>query len=232
MDADPSLCVCGWGSVMPAVAVTRAEFGDVARLARVVAAAVFDLPVSAFLIPDEDDRRRVSAEAARLVYLWPALAGGIVWCTADRMAVAGWLRHNPGQAYEPHPQAAAELRRLVGRWYPRFQRLAEMLHEAHAPLLHLPHDRLSVLAVHPDRQHRGGGTALLAAYHEHLDAIGRPAYLDAAGPELVGFYARLGYTEIGEVIRLPNRVTLHPMWRPATPPADDAAPVDIEGREG
>ncbi len=119
---------------MAPVAVTRAEFGDVARLARVVAVAVFDLPVSGFLIPDEDDRRRVSAEVARLVYLWPALAGGVLWCTADRMAVAGWLRHNPGRVAEPHPQAAVELRRLVGRWYPRFERLAELLHEVHAPL--------------------------------------------------------------------------------------------------
>ncbi len=216
---------------MAPVAVTRAEFGDVARLARVVAVAVFDLPVSGFLIPDEDDRRRVSAEVARLVYLWPALAGGVLWCTADRMAVAGWLRHNPGRVAEPHPQAAVELRRLVGRWYPRFERLAELLHEVHAPLLGLPHDRLAVLAVHPDRQCRGGGTALLAAYHEYLDGIGRPACLDAAGPELVGFYRRFGYAEIGDPVRLPNRATLHPMWRPPTTHPDDAAPVDVDGRE-
>ncbi len=211
------------------VAVTRAEFGDVARLARVVAAATFDLPVSQFLIPDEDDRRRMSGEVARMVYLQPALAGGALWCSADRMAVAGWLRHNPGRAAEVHPQAGSELRRLTGRWYPRFQRLAELLGEVHAPLADLPHDRLSVLAVHPDRQRHGCGAALLDGYHEHLDAIGRPAYLDAAGPELVGFY---GYVEIGDPVRLPNRATLHPMWRLPTPHGDVALPVWVEGKEG
>src|SRR5207248_3509629 len=90
-----------------AIAVSRAEFGDMNRLARLVAAALFSLDLSAFLIPDEDDRRRVSAEVARLIYLQPALSNGVVWCTADRTGVAAWVRHNPRRTVaEPDVQAA------------------------------------------------------------------------------------------------------------------------------
>ena len=213
--------VAGLGVGGLAVAVTRAEFGDVTRLARVVASAVFDVRVSAFLMPDEDDRRRVSAEVARMLYVYPALSAGALWCTADRLAVAGWLRVNPDRPVPAAAQEATELRRLVGRWFPRFERLAEMLAEVHATVADVPHDRLTVLAVHPDRQRRGVGSALLAAHHAYLDGIGRPAYLDAAGPELVGFYARFGYVEVGDPVRLPNRATLHPMWRTPTPTGEE-----------
>jgi len=205
------------GSLVPDVAVSRAEYADVYQLAAVLACALFDLRVSAFLIPHVDQRRRMLPQIVSLAYLQPALADGVLWCTGDRTAAAAWLCHSPGQPHQPDPQVQAALSQVTGRWYPRLQRFDELLAEAHAPFLEIPHDFLGVLGVYPDLQRQRAGTALLAAYHRHLDSIGRPAYLQAVQLELIGFFQRFGYVETGHIITLPNHATVHPMWREPQP---------------
>jgi|SRR2546429_2323674 len=159
---------------MPDLAVSRAEYADVHQLAAVLACALFELRGSAFLIPHVDQRRRMLPEIVSLTSLQPALVDGVLWCTGDRAAAAAWLCLNPGLLHQPDPQVQAKLSQVMGRWYPRLQRLDELLAEAHAPFLAIPHDFLGVFGVYPDFQRQGAGAALLAAHHRHLDAIGRP----------------------------------------------------------
>jgi ribosomal protein S18 acetylase RimI-like enzyme len=191
-------------------AVSRAEHADIDALAAVITAALFDHPLSLFLVPDRGDRHRIYPQLARLVFLEPALSAGIVWCTADRTGVAAWVRINPARSTDPDPHTVAQLRQLTGRWYPRLARLLE--EQAADPVV--PHDRLAMLAVHPDHQRHGLGAALLTAHHTHLDVVSRPAYLDAASPDLVAYYERFGYHELGQLVRLSQQAVLRAMWRP------------------
>ena len=80
-----------------------------------------------------------------------------------------------------------------------------------------PHDRshayLSFIAVHPDHQGTGVGTALLDHRLADLDAAGRPAYLEASTPRNAALYERLGFQRLPETIDLPGGPSLYPMWR-------------------
>jgi len=73
------------------IAVTRAEAEDVDQLAKVIAAAFHDLNASRFLIPDDDDRRKIYAGFFKLVYIEPGVQEGVVHRTADSLACAVWL---------------------------------------------------------------------------------------------------------------------------------------------
>jgi hypothetical protein len=73
------------------VEVTLAEPEDIDQLSRVIAAAFHDLSASRFLIPDEDDRRKMYPEFFKLVYVKPGVMNGVVHRTADSLACAVWL---------------------------------------------------------------------------------------------------------------------------------------------
>ena len=71
------------------------------------------------------------------------------------------------------------------------------------------------LAVRPDRQNVGIGSALLDRHHSRLDRAGIPAYLEANDPRNRDLYLRHGYTAVGD---------------PA--PRRTAAVADVEGAHG
>jgi GNAT superfamily N-acetyltransferase len=77
----------------------------------------------------------------------------------------------------------------------------------------VPHEHLAILAVRPDRQHRGIGTALMSARHAVLDHDGTPAYLEASDSARRGIYCTRGYTDHGEAIHLPHGPRMDPMCR-------------------
>jgi GNAT superfamily N-acetyltransferase len=82
--------------------------------------------------------------------------------------------------------------------------------DAHHPMD--PHHYLAFLAVHPDEQGHGIGSALLDRHHARLDRAGIPAYLEANDPRNRDLYLRHGYVCRSE-IRLPDGPPLWPMWR-------------------
>ena len=70
------------------------------------------------------------------------------------------------------------------------------------------------LAVRPDRQHQGIGTALLTAHHAALDSQGIPAYLEASDERTRRLYPAHGYVLRPDApIRLPDGPEMWPMWR-------------------
>ena len=77
-----------------------------------------------------------------------------------------------------------------------------------------------MLAVSPQRQRQGTGTALLRAYHQMLDHEARvPAYLEASDLRTRQFYLRNGYTDHGRPIQLPDGPLMYPLWRQCRPTA-------------
>jgi GNAT superfamily N-acetyltransferase len=184
----------------------------------VLAAAFRDGAVARWLEPDEQTRHRLSEGYFSLI-VRDVLAGGQVAVvttddgpSADRRydGVGLWMHHprpgeEPGEASEtatsalPLPPDVAE----------RLGILREML-DARRPVD--AHAYLAYLAVHPTRQGRGIGSALLARRHAVLDVIGEPAYLEADDPRNRDLYLRHGYVD-DDPIHLPDGPPLWPMWR-------------------
>lgn len=190
--------------------VIRAESADLEALSQVVADAFHDLDPSRWLIADQAVRRKVFPGYFRL-YVEHAMAHGVVQTTDDRAAVALWLPDDGDEA-DPPAHYDARLRAATGRWIERFLAFDQALEERHPS--GVVHHHLALLAVRPDRQGRGTGTALLRSYHDFLDRDARaPAYLEASDLRTRRIYLRHGYADHGPPIRLPGGPMMYPMWR-------------------
>ncbi|MFK3984090.1 GNAT family N-acetyltransferase [Micromonospora sp. NPDC050397] len=194
---------------MSAPVIERAEPAEARVLGELVAEAFQPLAACAWLVPDVRARRRILAEDFHIL-VEHALEWGLVETTADRRAVAVWLPA-VGETLPPPTDYDKRLVAACGEWSDRF-RLLDELFEANHP--HQPHHHLAFLAVAPDRQRTGLGSALLRHRHTWLDERGMPAYLDASSADSRDLYARHGY-RAGEPFRLPDGTPFWPMWRPA-----------------
>ena len=75
-----------------------------------------------------------------------------------------------------------------------------------------PHLLLQLLAVVPEAQGRGIGSALMRPVFERADRDGVPAYLEATSERNRALYERHGFVFRGP-ITVPGGPTLHAMWR-------------------
>jgi GNAT superfamily N-acetyltransferase len=201
-------------SIPPAGQVVPADAADLDTLSQVIADAFHDLPPSRWLIADPDARRRIFPGYFRL-YVDHAMASGTVHTTPDRSAVALWLR--VGEHPDDQPDGyGARLSSATSPWTGRFAAFDTALDQHHPA--GVPHHHLAILAVRPDRQSQGTGTALLRAYHQILDNAGMPAYLEAADLRTRQIYLRHGYTDHGPPIQLPDDgPQMYPMMREGHP---------------
>jgi GNAT superfamily N-acetyltransferase len=190
--------------------VERAEKRDTAVLSQVIANAFHDLAVSQWLVPDEDARDEIFPAYFRL-YVEHAMDTGTVLTTPGRDAAALWLPAGPDGPADPPDGYPERLAAVTGPHLDRFRALDEAF-DAHHP--HgVAHQHLAILAVRPDRQQLGIGTALLHARHAILDRDQTPAYLEASDLDKRGIYLRHGYTDHGPPIRLPDGPMMYPMLR-------------------
>jgi GNAT superfamily N-acetyltransferase len=191
--------------------VVRADEADIGVLSQVIADAFYYLAVSQWLIPDPDARRAILPCYFRL-FVEHAITAGIAHTTADRTAAALWI---PVGMQGPRPPGdyGPRLAAATGRWLSRFEAFDATLDHCHPA--GLVHHHLAILAVDPDRQGQGTGTALLRAHHAVLDRDGLYAYLEASGSDTRRIYQRHGYADHGTVIQLPDGgPQMHPMVRP------------------
>ncbi len=189
--------------------IITATSADLDILSNVIAEAFSELPPSPWLIPDEAARRRVFPGYFR-IYLEHALAAGTVQTTPGRDAAALWIPAGQRLPEPPHGYAA-QLLTATAPWTPRFREFDEILEQAHPT--GTPHQHLAILAVRPDRQGHGTGTALLDAWHHVLDDARLPAYLEASSRRNHDLYLRHGYADHGPAIQLPDGPAMYPMWR-------------------
>jgi ribosomal protein S18 acetylase RimI-like enzyme len=191
--------------------VVRADADDLDILSLVIAEAFADLPPSRWLIPLAAARREIFPGYFRLT-VEQALACGVVHTTPGRTAAALWL---PGGAGVAGPAVGYDerLAATTKPWTARFETFDAALKRRHPAG---PHRYLAILAVRPDRQRRGTGTALLRAGHEILDrGPGASVYLEASSPRARLLYLAHGYADYGPPVELPGGPPMYPMMRPA-----------------
>ena len=200
--------------------VVLADASCAGVLSEVIADAFFDLAVSRWLIPYPPARRRVFPGYFRL-YVEHALASGLVCTTPAQDAVALWLPAGE----EPAPPAEdydERLAAVTGPWIDRF-RLFDQTLEPRRPTGYA-HHHLAILAVRPDRQGHGTGSALLRAHHTALDRDSIPAYLEASDLRTRRLYLAHGYADSGAPLVLPEAV-MYPMLRPPRPSQPPPGPA-------
>lgn len=194
---------------MSGVSIRRAGPADAARVAELVAAAFAPLAAVNWLLPEPDPRARLRVMTADFrILVDHALEYGHVDLADEGPAAAVWFDRT-GPVPEP-PDYDRRLAAACGEWAGRFRVLDELFEENHPGE---PHHHLALLAVHPGRQGRGLGSALLRHHHAALDGGGVPAYLEASSPGSRDLYLRHGYA-LRETFALPDGTLFWPMWRP------------------
>ena len=197
--------------------IVAAEPDDIDVLSLVIADVFHPLAVSQWLIPDPQTRSNVFPGFFRIFTKHAIDTGTVLTTPAAPPSRCGsrsaWTARSRLARYETQLAAA------TGPWHTRFTELDTAFHQHHPG--GLPHHHLAILAVRPDWQGQGIGTALLDAHHASLDAGGTPAYLTASGLDTRGLYLRHGYVLRPDApIRLPDGPEMWPMWRQPQPGRD------------
>lgn len=189
------------------------EAGEADRpaLARSLAAAFMDDPVSVWAGPGERSRPRMLRRFFGAM-LDAKLPGGFVYTDEARTGAALWA---PPGAWRTTAMQNLRMARafahprhwlrgpLVGRGLLGIERL-------HPP--EPPHFYLSTLGVAPAAQGQGLGSRLMQPVLEICDRDGVPAYLESSKESNIDFYARHGFRVTRE-ISLPRGPTAWAMWR-------------------
>lgn len=201
------------------VAIRTAGEDDRDTVVRLLDEAFQDDPVSGWVFPGEEYRRRTHH---RLMGAFTdiVLADGWIDLTEDRAACALWLSV-PGEEdtpQEPDEEPAedaedvpAQVREAVDPDNERVESIARLTEDIHpsGPA----HAYLWMIGVAPERQGEGLGTALIASVLDRCDRDGLPAYLEASSERSKGLYERLGFACTGRVLHLPDGPRMWPMWR-------------------
>jgi GNAT superfamily N-acetyltransferase len=196
--------------------IRRADASEAGALARLIADSFAHLPVSAWLVDDETERRVAMAGQFEILVAHAIEHGDVDVVDADDApkAVAAWF---PANAIPDIADYDGRLAVACGVHTPRFVVLDAAMHAHHpeAPA----HAYLAFLSVVPDARGRGLGSALLDVHHARLDAEGTPAYLEASNVRSRGLYLRHGYADYagqyGPGEDFDPRNGFWPMWRPS-----------------
>ncbi|QES43765.1 MULTISPECIES: GNAT family N-acetyltransferase [Streptomyces] len=194
------------------VAIRRAGAADREDVIRLLDAALVHDPVSSWVFPEEGHRLRTH-RALMGAFLDIALDEGYVDITEDGAAVALWWSVPAGPQGDDGgaEDGPALLRQAVDPGNERVEVIGRLTEEIHPT--DRAHEYLHLIAVRPDRQGEGLGTALVTAVLDRCDRDGLHAYLEASNARSRDLYARLGFTFMGTTLDLPDGPPMWPMWR-------------------
>jgi GNAT superfamily N-acetyltransferase len=195
-------------AVEEAGTVGKAGAQDLPRMAAALGWAFEDDPAAAWVVPDDEQRRRL-LERAFLLFLeriW--FAQEECYTTRNVVGAAIWELPNEwklgvGAQLRLLPRLALTYRRHT----PRLVRALDALESNHPEQ---PHYYLPFVGVVPEWQGRGIGAALLRPVLDRCDRDRMPAYLEASSPRNRALYERHGFA-VTEEFRLGKGSP--PLWR-------------------
>ncbi|WP_033320062.1 GNAT family N-acetyltransferase [Streptomyces yerevanensis] len=197
------------------VAIRRAGEGDREAVTRLLDDAFQNDPVSSWVFPDAGDRRRTHPLLMG-AFLGIVLEAGYVDVTEDGSACALWLSV-PAEAHEEDEDGPAQIREVVDPDNERIEQIAQLTAQVHPA--GTAHEYLWMIAVSPERQGEGLGTALIQHVLDRCDREHLPAYLEASSARSRTLYERLGFTFMDRTLDLPDGPPMWPMWRDPAPHA-------------
>ncbi|MFD9218201.1 GNAT family N-acetyltransferase [Streptomyces sp. NPDC087659] len=196
------------------VRIRQAGERDREAVVRLLDEAFMHDPVSSWVFPDEAHRRRVHGVFLG-VFLDAALTEGRVDMTEDGTAAALWLQV-PAEAPDEEDDTPARMREIADPDNERAELVGRLTGAVHPQ--GRAHEYLLLIAVSPERQGEGLGTALLAPALERCDREGVPAYLEASSARSCRLYERLGFSYADRTVQLPDGPLMWPMWREPVAP--------------
>jgi len=194
---------------VPSHSVRRALVADVDALATTLTRAFDDDPLTTWLFPEADARRRKLPTFFRSL-LRASLPLGEVYTTDDSRCAAIW---NPPGTFPMGWYTDARLglttTRLLGLRITVCAR-GLMYFASHHPKER--HWYLQMLGTEPTFQSRGLGSSILAPILERCDREGERAYLESSKERNIPFYARHGFA-VTQEIQVPRGPVVWAMWR-------------------
>jgi ribosomal protein S18 acetylase RimI-like enzyme len=183
----------------------------VRRAARAVARGFHDNEIWVWMLPGERRRRSMLPRHYRAMIRHVFLPRGAAWTTEDTLGAALW--YPPGTHHFSRREQLIELLSLLPEGITALRRGArfDTMRFEHFPTE--PHWYLNTLAVVPEAQGRGIGSALIEPGLARADADRLGAYLETQRESNIPFYRRFGF-ELTEEIGLPDGPPLWLMWRP------------------
>jgi ribosomal protein S18 acetylase RimI-like enzyme len=182
---------------------------DAGELASVLAEALLDDPPNAWSIPDRDARRAVLPDFFRL-FVDASIGAGRALALEDRSGVCLWFPPGWEMSGEGADGFETRAREVLAGVLPGPLAIMEAI-EPHHPSTPA-HYYLAFVAIRPDRQGLGLGSALIRHGLDRCDAEVRPAYLEATSERNRALYERLGF-EVRTEIALPDGPPIWAMWR-------------------
>ncbi|CAL9589778.1 GNAT family N-acetyltransferase [Streptomyces sp. enrichment culture] len=200
------------------VMIRTAGEDDRERVVRLLDEAFQDDPVSSWVFPGAEYRRRTH-HRLMAAFADAVFADGRIDLTEDGAACALWLSV-PADAGENAEGAASEdvpaqVREAVDPENERVELIARLTEDIHPS--GRAHAYLWMIGVAPDRQGEGLGTALIGTVLDRCDREGLPAYLEASSARSKVLYERLGFEFTGRALDLPDGPRMWPMWREPRP---------------
>ena len=194
----------------------RATLADAPKVSRTLARAFATDPVVDYFVRADARRPQAMSQWFDFAVKRLGLPGGETWMAddADVSAAALWLpppQDAMNMSFMQEVQALPVFLSVVGlSRIARMQRLRAAF-DAHHPKD--PHWYLFFLAVDPDCQGMGLGSAILAANLKPIDAARACAYLEASTERNVTLYQRHGFEVVSEFKPEPTGPSLWGMWR-------------------
>lgn len=184
---------------------------DLRSLAATLTRAFMNDPLQCYVFPDEEERRRMSADHFASVIRYGSLFGE-VYCTDRKEGAVVWL---PPGATDVTPEKAeqgglADLPSLIGEdAASRFFTVMEYLEPFHQQDAPEPHWYTMVIGVDPSFAGQGLGRTLMEAVLSDPERSVYPVYLETAQPDNIPFYQKLGFRVVRELIEPVSRL---PLW--------------------
>ncbi|MFD0556893.1 acetyltransferase (GNAT) family protein [Stackebrandtia endophytica] len=191
-------------------AITVATADQAGEVAGLIAEAFAALEVAEWLVPDDRAERLAALTGQFTILVEHAHRHGRIETIRDDGLVAASVWIDYTTAVPEPPNYERRLSEAVGDRLDRFA-ILDTAFEKHHP--EAAHHHLAFLAVAPDRQGSGMGTALLDSHNVRLDRLGVPSYLEASNTRNRELYRRHGYRPMDEVLQLPDGPAMYPMWR-------------------
>ncbi|MFG2682844.1 GNAT family N-acetyltransferase [Streptomyces sp. NPDC048392] len=201
------------------VAIRAAGEGERELVVRLLDEAFQDDPVSSWVFPGEEYRRRTH-HRLMAAFADAVFADGRIDLTEDGAACALWLPvpadgpagagpdTGSGEGAEDGP---AQVRQAVDPDNERVEQIARLTDDIHPS--GRAHEYLWMIGVTPGRQGEGLGTALIGSALDRCDREGLAAYLEASSARGRVLYERLGFAFTGRALDLPDGPRMWPMWR-------------------